>query len=210
MRCKDVGRKRRADRDEIIDAVGLVIGERGLDGLSIDAVAKAAGIGKTSVLYDFKSRDALLAAFVERRIRLHRQAVAALRQTYEHGPDATMRALVEYREGRPARDDLVPGLLVAAAANRNEGFRSFLQEAFTEEMDHVEAESANPDLSLLAYLALKGLMALECFGFCEIEEGRRQRAFAEIAKLMNFPGPVTVTPSESKSPDISRKSQVVP
>ena len=61
----------------------------------------------------------------------------------------------------------------------------------------------------MAYFALQGLMALECFGFCKIDEERRRRLFAEITHLMNFPGPGATAPSEPKSPDISRMSQVV-
>jgi AcrR family transcriptional regulator len=39
----------------------------GLAGLSIDAVAKEAGISKSSVVYDFRNKNALLAAFIEKK-----------------------------------------------------------------------------------------------------------------------------------------------
>lgn len=201
-----MGRKRRADRDEIIDAVGLVVREHGLDGLSIEAVAKAAGIGKASVLYDFKSKDALLTAFVERKIRLHGEAVAEIRERHVDGPDATMRALLEYLGGPLSQDDLASGMLVAAAASRNEGFRAFLRDTFAEEISRVEAEAGDPPAALTAYFALHGLLSLECFGFCQIDGDRRRRTLAEIARMMNVQAAAAPADSEPDSPEFSRKN----
>lgn len=179
-----MGRKRRADRDAIIDAVGVVIREQGLEALSIDAVARAAGIGKASVLYDFRNRDTLLAAFVQRRILLHRQALETLRDGHSSGSDATIRALLDYA-GRPRhQDDLGNGMLVAAAASRNENFRTFLAECIAGEIRQVEMESAVPDRARLAYFALQGMFALECFGFCTLDEQVRRRMLDNIGELV--------------------------
>ncbi len=182
-----MGRKRRADRSEILDAVGHVLRDHGLDGLSIDAVARAAGIGKTSVLYDFGSKDALLAAFVERKIKLHSEAVETLRQSREGESDATMRALVGYAQENGCKDDLVSGMMVAAAASGSEHFRAFLSETLTNEIARVEEEAAAPRRALLAYFALHGLFSLECFGFCRIDEDRRRALLADIAALLTGP-----------------------
>ncbi|MCA0255913.1 MAG: TetR/AcrR family transcriptional regulator [Proteobacteria bacterium] len=191
-----MGRKRRANRDEIIDAVGAVIREQGLDALSIDAVAKVAGIGKTSVLYDFKNRDTLLAAFVERRIRLHRDTVESLRADHAGKPDATMRALLDFVSQPPAQEDLGNGMLVAAAVSRHEGFRTFLAETFASEMRQIEAESANPHRARLCYLTLHGLLALECFGFCRLDEDIRKTTIEDIRELL------ALTPVPSEKPAV--------
>ncbi|MCX8996075.1 TetR/AcrR family transcriptional regulator [Rhizobiaceae bacterium BDR2-2] len=207
-----MGRKRRADKEEIIDAVGLVIRESGLDALSIDAVAKAAGIGKASVLYDFKSKDGLLAAFVERTIRLHHEAVDQLRGRYAQCPDTTMRALLEYLQSPESQDDLCNGMLVAAAASGNESFRTFLQQTFLEKMRVVEAEAAAPNTSLIAFLAIHGLFALEHFAFCPLEGDVRIRILNEIGQLLGTGKPLMPAAEAplSNPPELSRKSQVSP
>lgn len=179
-----MGRKRRANRDEIIDAVGVVIRDQGLDALSIDAVARVAGIGKTSVLYDFKNRDNLLAAFVERRVRLHCDTVASLRVAHAHQSDATMRALLDFVGQPPTQEDLGKGMLVAAAVSRHEGFRAFLAETFSNEMRQIEAESAQPRRARLAYLTMHGLLSLECFGFCRLDDDIRKTTIEDIRELL--------------------------
>jgi AcrR family transcriptional regulator len=50
---------------ELIEAAVRLISERGADALSVAALARAAGINRTTVYYHFDSREALLAAVKE-------------------------------------------------------------------------------------------------------------------------------------------------
>lgn len=208
-----MGRRRRADRDEILDAVGAVIRDRGLEALSIEAVARAAGIGKASVLYDFGNREALLVAFVERKIGLHRQALEELRAVHAEEPDSILRAFLDYSRSPAAQDGLGTGMLVAAAASGNENFRLFLQKTFAGEVAKIEAEAMDPGRAVLAYLALHGLRSLECFGFCKLDDEKRARALDDIAGLINAAWPAagpTLPGSEPDTSAFSRKSKVSP
>lgn len=189
-----MGRRRRADRDEILDAVGAVIRDQGLETLSIEAVARAAGIGKASVLYDFKNREALLVAFVERKIGLHRLALEALRVAHADGANATIRAFLDYTRSPPVQDSLGTGMLVAAAASKNESFRLFLQDSFAREMARIDAESDDSGQAILAYLALHGLRSLECFGFCKLDDEKRARALDDIARMVGAARPAACLP----------------
>jgi AcrR family transcriptional regulator len=195
-----MGRRRRADRNTIIDAIGVVIQDHGLDALSIDAVAKAAGVGKATVLYDFKSKDTLIAAFVERKIRLYSEAVAETRKDYESGPDPTIRALLSISKAPPSKEDLANGMLVAAAAAKDEAFRSFLGSMFADEIARIEAEAASPRRALLAYLALHGLLSLEHFGCCVFEKDLRERTLEDIPALILDPDGSYPADSETSEP----------
>ena len=63
-----MGRHRVIDRDAMLDAAERVVVRDGAAKLSLDAVATEAGISKASVLYDYKTKHALIRALVERRV----------------------------------------------------------------------------------------------------------------------------------------------
>lgn len=57
----------RRPRDRLLDGVGAVLAELGPAGLTVDAVARVAGLGPATVYRHFAGRDALLAAFAAER-----------------------------------------------------------------------------------------------------------------------------------------------
>lgn len=86
-------RRRERSRDEILDAARTLLETRGLQGLTMDEVARAVGLTKPALYYYFPSKDALLGelhhrSFAQMSQRLH-DAVAATTA----GPDA-LRALI--------------------------------------------------------------------------------------------------------------------
>jgi AcrR family transcriptional regulator len=78
-----------ARREQLLDAAKAVVAEHGFHGVSIEAVARGAGVTRPIVYRHFDDLAALLDALVERE---------------------TLRALVQLREILPARaDDLIGG-----------------------------------------------------------------------------------------------------
>ena len=61
-----MGRKRVIDQEAILDAGEAVVARDGVTGLTLEAVAKQAGISKAAVIYDYKSKQAVIEAIVER------------------------------------------------------------------------------------------------------------------------------------------------
>ena len=61
-----MGRRRTIDRDRVLDAAEGIVRRHGPVALTIDAVAKAAGITKGGVQYCFGTKDDLIAAIAER------------------------------------------------------------------------------------------------------------------------------------------------
>lgn len=53
-------------REEILDAAEAVVHERGVSGMTLDAVAARAGVSKGGLLYHFPSKEALIKSMVER------------------------------------------------------------------------------------------------------------------------------------------------
>ncbi|MEU6061899.1 helix-turn-helix domain-containing protein [Streptomyces sp. NPDC047097] len=73
--------RRRADavrnREAVLDAAEALFARGGADGVSMNAVAEAAGVGKGTVFRAFTDRTGLLQALAERRSAPLRQAVEA-------------------------------------------------------------------------------------------------------------------------------------
>ncbi len=62
-RRAEIGREKRArTRAQIVEAGALLLSERPLDALTIDAVVEAAGVAKGTFYYHFQSIDELAAA----------------------------------------------------------------------------------------------------------------------------------------------------
>lgn len=80
-------RTRREDRPLIIlDAAERLIRRVGTRTLTIDAVAAEAALSKGGVLHHYASKDALISALAERKLREIRESVAA--HEAEQGPGA--------------------------------------------------------------------------------------------------------------------------
>ena len=61
-----MGRKKTIDREALLDVAEGIVNRQGAAALTIDAVAKAAGITKGGVQYSFGSKDDLINAMFER------------------------------------------------------------------------------------------------------------------------------------------------
>src|ERR1700722_11797421 len=67
-------RGRPSAKDDILDAAEAVVVDKGAAHLTLDAVTERAGISKGGLRYHFESKEALLAALVERQIRRYESA----------------------------------------------------------------------------------------------------------------------------------------
>ena len=79
----DAPRPERADaarnRRRVLDAAAALFGEHGVDGISMDAVARAAGVGKGTLFRRFGDRHGLLVALLD-------EAERRLQDDLLHGP----------------------------------------------------------------------------------------------------------------------------
>src|SRR5580692_6784542 len=93
-----VGRRRSIDREQVLDLAEAIVSEKGPAALTIDAVAKAAGITKGGVQYAFGSKDQLLDKMYERWSNDFEARVAAIAGE-NPDPVTAMRAYIAAGRG---------------------------------------------------------------------------------------------------------------
>jgi AcrR family transcriptional regulator len=71
-------RRRERTRRHLIDAAGVVFGQRGYHGASLDEVAALAGFTKGAVYSNFKSKEDLFVAVLEQQVQAQLAQVEAL------------------------------------------------------------------------------------------------------------------------------------
>ncbi|WP_108259608.1 TetR/AcrR family transcriptional regulator [Mangrovicoccus ximenensis] len=178
-----VGRKRVIDKARMLDAIEAVVREDGMQGLSIEAVARECGISKASVLYDYDTKHNLLMAYVRERIEEHQAKVAAATEPFSGGANALLSGLVAASRQAPSEDDMATAVIVSLGVRSDDDLRRLLRESFTAEMARVQAEAADPRRAALAYLALSGLQLIEYLGFNSFGDAERQTLLEDIAGL---------------------------
>lgn len=192
-----MGRKRSIDRKVTMDAIEAVVRQSGVAGLSIDAVAREAGISKSSVLYDFENKHQMLSAFIKSRLDRKREQIADCAARQPCDANRWLRALLDCSATAPSEEEMATAMLISAGMGTGDTCRALMKDAFAEDMRHVVAESDDPRMARLAWLALNGMLSMEYFGFHSFPEAERAALLADISWLMTAPSP---SPSPSPSP----------
>lgn len=180
-----MGRKRVIDQDQVLNAAERVVARDGAARLTLDAVAAEAGISKASVLYDYKSKQALVAALVDRSVAADNAFNARMTEQLDGAANATIRGrLVAAAE--PFPDDFRAVALNLCAALAQDGeLRSTIQRNQAGVIKAIADNSANPRGALLAYLALEGLKLLESLDYHTWPKAERNRILREINWLID-------------------------
>lgn len=185
-----MGRRRVIDQQAILDAGEAVVARHGAANLTLDAVAAEAGISKASVIYDFKTKQALIEAIVERAFRLDHEHHAAVEAELASPDNIAIRGRINVAAEPPPEAVKPVALNLSAALTLDPALRKRMQESQKETIGRIVDTASSPRGALLAYLALEGLKFLEYLDFHHFEPDERARLIREIGWL------VTATPSD--------------
>jgi len=175
-----MGRKRLIDQPAILDAAERVVAREGAANLTLDAVAKEAGIGKATVLYDFKSKQALIEAVIDRAFTADNARHEALEAELAGYDDLAIRGRI-YGAAEAPPDAFRPvALNLSAALVLDSNLRRKMQANQAAVIQRILQTSTSPRGALLAYLAVEGLKFLELLDFHQFDDTERRRIIAEI------------------------------
>ena len=178
-----VGRRRTIDRDNVLDAAEAVVAAVGAPGLTIDAVARQAGITKGGVQYCFGSKSDLIAAMIARWEAEFDAEVAALVGD-DPDPLTEIRAHVAVTGRLDAAASSRAAVMLAALIQTPEQLQR-TRAWYRARLDMLDAGTEAGRRARLALLATEGAFLLRSFGFLDIAEEEWRATFRDILALTN-------------------------
>jgi AcrR family transcriptional regulator len=185
------------DQQAILDAAERVVGRSGAANVTLDAVALEAGISKASVIYDYKTKRALIEAVVDRAFQRDREHHARVEEALPAGPSPAIRGRILAAAEPPPEAFRAVALNLSAALTLDDGLRRKMRANQAETIGRILETSASDRGALLAYLALEGLKFLEYLDFHHFARDERDRIIREIQWL------VTAVPGEAALTDLA-------
>ncbi len=140
-------------RTSLLEAATRIVRQDGAAQLTLERVAKEAGVSKGGLLYHFATKDALVAALLESYLDDTDSQLRASRET-DTAPGAWARANLKV-----AADDtgaVEGGTALLAAALTNPQLLEGAREAFGRWQREAEADDLDPGVGTLLRLALDG------------------------------------------------------
>jgi AcrR family transcriptional regulator len=181
-------------RQRILAASVQVALRDGVSAMTLDAVAREAGVSKGGLLYHFSSKDDLIAAMLTHHAGRIQQAIEARIAADENPRGRWFRALVQTIHGRPGADPLVaemPRFMIAmlAASATNPRLLDPIRERLKGVREQLLAEGPNGLRQLALWPAIFGLMLWRHLGVLSDDDPIRTMIVEELIGLAEGPDP---------------------
>ncbi len=178
-----MARPRVIEQNDILDAAEAVVVRNGAAHLTLDAVAAEAGISKASVIYDYKTKQQLIKAVIERRVEKEEQRIQEATAGLGATPNASVRGLIASVSDAPPDDARAVAVNLGAALAQDSELRKPIEAYYHRTIASVLETSKSPRGGLLAFLALEGLRALEWHDFYFWPDDERRRILRDVSWL---------------------------
>ncbi|MCI1025389.1 TetR/AcrR family transcriptional regulator [Pseudomonas putida] len=176
-----MGRRKTIDRDEVLRVAEGIVARDGASALTIDAVAKAAGITKGGVQSCFKNKESLIDAMLKRWQKSYEESIEGIAGK-NPDPLDRVRAHVESTHGADTASQGKAAGLLASLIDSPDHLRS-VQEWYQQRLNGIDVTTEEGRRARLAFLATEGAFFLRYFGFMQIDQEQWQELFADIKAL---------------------------
>lgn len=177
-----MGRYKSINRMCVLDAAEQIVRTQGTASLTIDAVAKAAGVTKGGIQSCFGTKDELINAMYQRwEDEFDEMMVASIGA--DNSREARVRAHVDitYRTDA-AEGDRAAGMM-ASLLNVPENLAKS-KEWYARQLADLDMNSQEGRNARLAFLASEGVFLLRYFGFMAVDDETWQVVFTDITSLL--------------------------
>lgn len=205
-----MSRPRVIEHDQILDAAEQVILRDGAAKLTLNAVAGEAGISKASVIYDYKTKQALIRAIIERRACEEQARLHAAAEALGDVPNALILGRIAVIESGMQDDVRAVGVSLCSAMAQDAAIRSTLQEMVADDLQAMMEKSENPRSAQIAFLAIEGLRALETLGLHSWHPEERNTILREIEALIDIKIPECPTTRPGHSKALAATAPLIP
>jgi AcrR family transcriptional regulator len=171
-----------ATRKLILMAANRVVRRDGVAHLTIDAVAREAGLSKGGVLYHFPSKEALIGGMVGSLLEGFTRDLSRATAQEEDGPGRWMRAYIRAScTSDPEEAEITTSLL--AAIGTNPQLLEPFQRQYRQWQERAEQDGLPPALATLLRLAADGLWLADLFGLAPPEGALREQVIQALLQL---------------------------
>lgn len=173
-----MGRQKSIDRDHLLDLAEGIVRDQGAAALTIDALAKAAGITKGGVQYTFASKAALIDAICDRWIASYDALFAGL-VVPDPTPVDVIRAHVgaTFLDKEPAQ---AKAATLMTSMLQSPEFMASTRAWYDERMKDLDLTTTEGRRARLAFLATEGAFTLRYLGLKEMDQGEWSDIFQDI------------------------------
>jgi AcrR family transcriptional regulator len=166
-------------KDKILQAAAEIAMEVGPVNLSLDAVARRAGLSKGGLLYSFPTKAKLLEALVEDHMAQFDKQLKHHEALRNHGRNSVVLACIAVYRAEFVCNEAEPSGILAAIAN-DRTFLDPIRRYTTQLLQRIRENSDDPTLALMAYLTIEGMRCQKLF---EMDGLSRDEQIAAIDRL---------------------------
>lgn len=168
--------------DKMLQSAAAIVRREGVTDLTLEAVAKEAGVSKGGLLYHFPSKDALITAMFSKAMTQYIDSVQSRAERDTGMSGRWCRAYVEDTfDLLQGGQDMSAGLLAAIALNPQ--LLSRLQEQNDEWQKRMESDGIDPVTASIAKLAADGLWFAELMGLVPLRPELREQVRVALVHL---------------------------
>lgn len=165
---------RESKRQKILEAAALIVHKRGIDALTLDAVAEEAMVSKGGLLYHFRSKEALVEGLVLHMNNLYRSNVESAVQEDINKKGKWTRAFVKATYDQSLKNtETSAGMLAAQGINPD--LLKPLQQTYANWQENIEGDGLDPVKATILRLAVDGLWFSEIFGLAPLDDNLRKQ-----------------------------------
>lgn len=148
---------------KLLDAAADVVRSDGVANLTLDRVADAAGVSKGGLLYHYPTKQALVAAMLERTLGRADEQLGELAESNDRTRGSFAQAYLDYvRLDQPAELDSATGIFASAALD--DGDLAPAKAMFANWQNRLLAsDGLDPTTALLARVVGDGLWLIDLF-----------------------------------------------
>ncbi|MDS3865932.1 TetR/AcrR family transcriptional regulator [Staphylococcus hominis] len=170
---------RNSKKQQILEAAAVIVNEQGSDYLTLDAVAKKAGVSKGGLLYHVKNKEGLIKELVNYANELYKENVRDRVDNTTFARGQWLYAFIEAtREHRVENAPITSAMLAAQGSNRE--LLSPLKMSYQEWQEQILQDGMDDVDATIIRLAVDGLWLSEIFGISAIDEKMREKVIQRL------------------------------
>ncbi|MBM7653395.1 TetR/AcrR family transcriptional regulator [Neobacillus cucumis] len=163
----------------LLDAASNIVKNEGVAQLTLEAVAKNAGVSKGGLLYHFPNKEALISGMIDELTNNYANEIQEKVNVDNYPNGKWSRAYVE-ATFTELDDGLKMSSGLLAAAFTNPELLEKLKTQYVNWQKNIENDKTDPVLATIARLAADGLWFAEIFGLAPLDNELKERIFNQL------------------------------